>query len=72
MTSEILLTYFAPLLIFDLKVSGFDHRMSPEVKSISTIRKFIYDFLTSIDTLSLSRTDFEIFDIKVFRLVVDL
>ena len=46
-------------------------QMSPEVKNIPTSRKPIYDVLsyiiTSIGTCSLSRTVFEIFDFKIFR-----
>ena len=46
----------------------FDLQRSPKVKNIFTIRKPIQDFLSNfIDTFSLSRTVFEIFDFKVFR-----
>ena len=42
-------------------------------KKFETIRKPIYDFLlTSMDTVSLSRSVFEIFDFKVYRFDLDL
>ena len=46
----------------------FDLQRSPEVKKISLFKSpYMTSYLTSIDTFSLSRTVFEIFNFKVFR-----
>ena len=54
-------------LVFQGFILTFDPWRSSWVKNIYTIRKPIYDFLsTSMDNISLSRTVIEIFDFKVF------
>ena len=59
--------------IFDFKVSGFDLDLWPlkiiwgPKKIIPFERPYMTSYLTSMDTISLSRTVFEIFDFKVFR-----
>ena len=59
--------------IFDLKVFRFDLDLWPlkvdlgSNKLIPFERPYMTSYLTSMDSISLSRTVFEIFDFKVFR-----